>query len=71
MPISYAADRMIAVVEAINAGLARLRGVPEGAWSCRIEITGDGVSPYAASGGASDPRMAGTPTAAARGSADA
>ena len=50
MPVIYTADWYSAVVEAINAHVAGLRGVPEGAWTCRIEIAGDGVSPYVAAG---------------------
>ncbi len=50
MPVIYTVDWYTAVVEAINAGVAGLRGVPQGTWTCRIEIAGDGVSPYVTDG---------------------
>ena len=46
MPDIYTADWYAAVQEAINARVSTLKGVPEGAWTCRIEIAGDGSSPY-------------------------
>jgi hypothetical protein len=46
MPAIYTTEWYDAVREAINARVAGAKGVPEGAWTCRVEITGDGASPY-------------------------
>ena len=38
------------VRDAINARVATMRDLPDGAWMVKIEIVGDGVSPYVAEG---------------------
>ena len=51
MPDIYTPDWYDAVVKAINGRVEQLKDVPAGAWTCRIEIAGDGSSPYVSAGG--------------------
>lgn len=46
MPDIYTPAWYDAVVDAINGRVGELSDVPTGAWTCRIEIAGDGRSPY-------------------------
>ena len=46
MPDIYTTEWYEAVQQAINARVTTLKGVPDGAWTCRVEIAGDGASPY-------------------------
>ena len=46
MPDIYTDDWYAAVQSAINSKLASLKDVPDGTWTARIEIVGDGTSPY-------------------------
>ncbi|MHB1787325.1 MAG: SCP2 sterol-binding domain-containing protein [Acidimicrobiales bacterium] len=46
----YTPDWYDEVRAAINARVATLKGVPQGAWTCRVEIAGDGTSPYVDAG---------------------
>lgn len=50
MPDIYTAEWYEAVRSAINARLATAKRVPDGGWTGRIEIAGDGISPYIPSG---------------------
>lgn len=50
MPDIYSAEWYEAVREAINAEVATMKGVPEGSFVVKIEIVGDGASPYVAEG---------------------
>ncbi len=50
MPAIYTTEWYEAVREAINASVAGIKGVPEGAWTCRVEIIGDSASPYVQGG---------------------
>lgn len=46
----YGQDWYDEVRDAINARVATMRDLPDGAWMVKIEIVGDGVSPYVAEG---------------------
>ena len=46
----YTADWYAAVRTAINNAVADLTGLPEGDWMVKVEIVGDGASPYVADG---------------------
>lgn len=46
MPDIYTADWYESVKGAINAEVATMRNVPEGAWTVAVEIMGDDLSPY-------------------------
>jgi putative sterol carrier protein len=50
MPDIYTSDWYEAVREAINARVGTLKSVPDGAFVVKIEIVGDGASPYVAAG---------------------
>ncbi|MBI2168420.1 MAG: SCP2 sterol-binding domain-containing protein [Actinobacteria bacterium] len=50
MPAIYTPEWYESVKEAINAKVATVKDVPEGAWTVAVEIAGDGVSPYVADG---------------------
>jgi hypothetical protein len=46
----YTPDWYAEVRSAINEAVADLTGLPEGDWMVKVEIVGDGVSPYVAEG---------------------
>jgi putative sterol carrier protein len=48
MPDIYTTEWYDSVRDAINAGVSRLRSVPEGRFVVAVEVVGDGISPYVA-----------------------